>query len=175
MLPASAEEATIAVRCVAAHAQAIDSLRLARQSPDDAAHVMRCSAQSAAMMRAANGARSLLLRVQAARAKREATPETCDKAAWVENCAAGLMLGALGEAPPTSPAPAAEDRFASLSEAEQYATLHPERAAAIRGLGRLPDDCGFGPPDPALVAAIITGTSPILRRLDRPPPDRAAA
>jgi hypothetical protein len=142
---------------------------------------MRCSAQSAAMMRTANGARSLLLRVQAARAKREASPEACDKAAWVEHCAAGLMLGALDEAPPAAlpPAPAAEptpasaDRFAALTEAEQYATLYPKRAALIRARGGLPDDCP--PIEPALVEEIVASTSPILRGLDRPPPDHAAA
>jgi hypothetical protein len=184
MLPANAEEATIAVRCVAAHAQAIDCLRLARLCPDDAAHVMRCSAQSAAMMRTANGTRSLLLRVQAARAKREATPEACDKAAWVEHCAAGLMLGALREATPASPppAPAADpaqappDRFAALTEAEQYATLYPQRAALIRARGGMPDDGRSVPPvEPGLVAAIVASTSPILRALDHPPPDRAVA
>src|SRR4051794_10538875 len=56
MLPANAEEASIATRCVSAHAQAMDCLRLARPYPNDPTHILKCTAQSACMMRAANSA-----------------------------------------------------------------------------------------------------------------------
>jgi hypothetical protein len=36
----------------------------------------------------------------------------------------------------------------------------------IRLLGGLPVHCDFGPPEPELVRAIVTGTSPALRALD---------
>jgi hypothetical protein len=182
MLPANAEEAAIAARSVGAHAQAMDCLRLARQQPDNAAHVLRCSAQSAAMQRTANSARSLLLRVQAARRKREADATASDAAAWTEHCVTGLMLGALNAPPPAPPpaAPAAEpeavtdDRFSRLTEAEQYAVHYPRRAAAIRAEHGVPANCRFGPPAPELVEAILASTSPMLRALDHPAA-RAAA
>ena len=82
MLPVNAEEASLAARSVAANAQAMDSLRLARRCPDDLDHVLRCSAQAATVMRQANAARSLLLRVQAVRRKREADPDACSQDAW---------------------------------------------------------------------------------------------
>ena len=47
-----------------------------------------------------------------------------------------------------------------------YAVIHPRRAARIRALGGLPEPCDFGPPEPELVRAIVTGTSPTLRALD---------
>ena len=67
LLPANAEEADLAAQFVAANAQAMDRLRLARVHAADLACVLRCTAQSANMMRQARGARSLLLRVQTAR------------------------------------------------------------------------------------------------------------
>ncbi len=61
-------------------------------------------------------------------------------------------------APPATPA------FEDLTEAEQYAINYPGRAASIRVAGGLPARCNFGPPEHAIVA----GTSPTLRALDRP-------
>ena len=52
------------------------------------------------------------------------------------------------------------------AEAETYAVLYPRRAQLIRRLGGLPSDCNFGPPEPELVQAIVTSTSPALRALD---------
>ena len=37
----------------------------------------------------------------------------------------------------------------------------------IRSLGGLPQPCDFGPPPPELVDAIVTGTSPTLRALEK--------
>ena len=78
--------------------------------------------------------------------------------------------------PPDAPEPAAPaDRtappaeFAALTEAEQYATLYPDRAARIRAEGGLPARLDFGPPEPEIVEAVVHGTSPILRALDTPP------
>ena len=68
--------------------------------------------------------------------------------------------------PTPEPAPAAEPE---LTEAERYAIIYPRRAALIRRLGGLPEDCDFGPPDDALVQAVISSTSPKLRALDRSP------
>jgi hypothetical protein len=43
---------------------------------------------------------------------------------------------------------------------------YPERALCIRAHGGLPLQYDFGPPEPELVAALVSGTSPILRALD---------
>ena len=177
MLPGNAEEAALAAQVVAANARAMHCLRLAGESPGDPAIALKFTAQSAGMMREARVARSLLLRVQAERRKREADGAATDKAAWVEHCAIGLMAEAVGHAPPApmaepvvepepTPAPEPDDAFARLSEAEQYALIYPRRAALIRSLGGLPERCDFGPPEPDLVRAIVFGTSPTLRALD---------
>jgi hypothetical protein len=172
MLPVNAEEARIAARSVAADAQATECLRLARQHPNDLAAILKCSAQSASMMRQANAARALLARLQTARRKRQADDASRDQDAWTEHAAIGLMADAIGEAAPEPPPPAPtpepepEHEYRQLSEAEQYAVTYPRRAAQIRSLGGLPEPCSFGPPPPELVHAIVTGTSPILMELD---------
>jgi len=61
-----------------------------------------------------------------------------------------------------------EPFFDLAAEAERYAVIYPRRAELIRRLGGLPYDCNFGPPEPELVRAIVTGTSPALRELDSP-------
>ena len=99
MLPANAEEAMLAAQVVAAGAQALDCLRLLRRHEADGATGFKCTAQAASMMRQANAARSLLMRLQAAREKREAHDQRCDAAASIEYCATGLMSDALGAMP----------------------------------------------------------------------------
>jgi hypothetical protein len=47
LLPANADEANLAAQYVAASAQALDSLRQARENPSDAARALQCIAQSA--------------------------------------------------------------------------------------------------------------------------------
>jgi hypothetical protein len=173
LLPANGDEVILATQIVAANAQAMECLRLARLYPGDPNYVLKCTAQSANMMRQARAARSLLLRVQSERRKREADGVALGKAAWVEHCAVGLMALALGRAPPepmAEPEPMVEPEPAPEpepdGEAEQYALIYPRRAALIRSLGGLPDRCDFGPPEPDLVRAIVTGTSATLRALD---------
>jgi hypothetical protein len=182
LLPANGEEVALAAQFVAANAQALHCLRLAHEHAANPSRVLQCTAQSASMMRQARGARALLLRVQAARQKREADGVATGKAAWIEHCAVALMADALGRYPPApvaeppppepEPAPQSEpaDPFSRLTEAEQYALTYPRRAALIRALGGLPARCDFGPPAPELVAAIVAGTSPHLRTLDVPAP-----
>jgi hypothetical protein len=155
----------------------LDCLRLAREFPAGEALILKCSAQAASMMREARAARSLLMRVQALRQKREADHTALDQAAWIEHCAINLMADALGRTPPAPiaeppPPPVSTPVVSTLqpdpaAEAEQYAIIYPRRAALIRSLGGLPDRLDFGPPAPALVHAIVTGTSPTLRALDR--------
>jgi hypothetical protein len=179
LLPANADEANLAVQYVATSAQAMVCLRVAREyATADHAFFLKSNALAVSMMRQARGARSLLLRVQAAREKREADNAATDKAAWTEHCAIGLMADALGRTPPPataepptpSPIPMEEatPQPDPAAEADQYALIYPRRAALIRSLGGLPANCDFGPPSPALVHTIVTGTSPTLRALDSP-------
>jgi hypothetical protein len=182
LLPANADEANIAAQYVAASAQALDCLRLARAYPSDEVLAMKCTAQAASMMRQARGARSLLMRVQAQHEKREADNASLDKAAWIEHCAIGLMADALGRnASVPMPEQDAEPQPDLAAEAEQYAVDYPHRAALIRAQGGLTStvmaelDPAIAPPSPALVQAIVTGSSPILRALDKPVEARDAA
>jgi hypothetical protein len=191
LCPANADEATIAAQYVAANAHAMDCMRLMRRNAGYPA-AAKLEAQARSMMREARGARSLLLRVQAARHKREKDTAAREQDAWAEQAVLGLMSDALGHAEPApaatprprpAPAPvaarrrpvaaakpneAAEPERDLAAEADSYAILYPRRARLIRRLGGLPSNCDFGPPEPELVHAIVTGTSPALRALDTP-------
>ena len=144
-------------------------------------------------MRQARGARSLLIRVQAQREKREADAAKLDQANWTEHCAIGLMADALGRdapapmdepaPPPSAPMPvqAAKLHPDMIIEAEQFALIHPNLTALIRAAGGLPEPVlaalgpAIVPPSPELLHAIVTGISPSLRALDRPAEFAAAA
>ena len=167
LLPANPDEANLAAQYVAASAQALDCQRLARQYPADTELFLKCTAQSASMMRQARSWRLALLRAQATREKREADVEAREAAARTEQRALGLMADALAHTPP-APAAAAPPKPTPIAEAERYALLHRKRAALIRSLGRLPDKLDVGPLPPEVVHAIVTGTTPILRALDKP-------
>jgi hypothetical protein len=146
--PEDAFRARLAARAVAADAHAMECLRLAGlpgQEPDEA---RRCRAQASAMMRAAQSALTALRAVQAPRAKADAT----------------VIAAASKRTPDRPPAPAD-----IATEADQYALRHRKRAALIRRLGRLPDHVDCGPMPPELLAAIVSGDSPILQALDARP------
>jgi hypothetical protein len=182
MLPGNAEEADLASRCVGHAAYGMHCLRQARMHLNDLSAFLKCNAQAASMERRAQSGRSLLQRLQAERHRREADPAATGKAEWIEHCAIGLMAAALEDAPPAaasdpSPAPqppAKEDPEALVVEADLFAALYPRRAAVIRARGGLPENAMAGfdpaidPPRPALLHAIVTGTSPTLRALDQP-------
>lgn len=113
LVPVSPEEIDLGAKYVAAGAYATDCLRQAREHPDDPTKVHQSLAEAASMMRESRGYRSLLLRVQAARQKREATPNSRGSADWAEHCALNLMrqtlLGAPTAAvPPPAPNPPLE-------------------------------------------------------------------
>jgi hypothetical protein len=111
LLPATPDEANLAALYVAASAQGLDCLRLARLFPNDTAVVLKCTAQSAGMMRQARAFRSALDRAQTARRKRE-RPDADAATTQV-------------------PAPAADaqpPRSDPIAEAERYALQHCKRA-----------------------------------------------
>ncbi|HME26619.1 MAG TPA: hypothetical protein VKI44_35730 [Acetobacteraceae bacterium] len=180
MCPVNAEEANIAARVVIADAQAKDSIRHARTVFSDPGAAMKCQAQASHMMRTANAARSLLLRVQAARHKRDAVQAAREQDAWTIHATEGLLLAADGQPatqpppppqaepePPPPPVTGDDDKFARYDAAEQYALLHPRRAAEIRAYGGVPPTATYGPPEPETVLALITSTSLILQQIDK--------
>jgi hypothetical protein len=157
MLPANAEEANIAGRVVLASAQAMEALRESRQPGLAIKLILQCSAQSASMMRQANAARSLLLRVQAARQKREAINKTDEQAVWIEQCAIGLMADALTESSPEQELPSKAAPKPDQSATAEYDTIsQPRRVTLNRLLGSLPARYGFGPPTPDPRAKVPT-------------------
>ena len=188
LAPANAAEADVAAMFVAASEQWKECLRLA-QAPDTTPEwAAKCRAQAIGMMRQANSALRLLLRLQDARRKLEADNAACDRLAWTEHCAINLMAEALAAQPATGeqasepgekPAPAplsgvaasirrAETDPELIAGADRYAAAYPERAAQIRRTGKLlPDVRYFDPPEAALSSALIAGRTPALLALDR--------
>lgn len=167
--PADAIEGELAVQVVAAGAWAKDCLRLARGYRSDLAETVRCRAQAMTMMRQMQTALGKLERRQATREKAEAEmhPAAMQRAGWWFREATVPA----GPTPPPEPEPAAPPQeFGALTEAEQYAVVYPERAARIRAAGGLPAPLDFGPPEPTLIEALVSGNSPILQALDNPPP-----
>jgi hypothetical protein len=165
LLPGNAEEALVAAQYVGAHVYALDCLRLAREHPSDAPLFLKCTAQSATMMRQALRWRALLQRLQSARQLRGADTVARDAAAQSEHRALQPMAEALATAP--APAQSEAPQSDPIIEAEHYALHHRKRAALIRRFGRLPQKLDFGPMSPELVHAIATGATPILRALEK--------
>ncbi len=114
------------------------------------------------MMRQAQSALRLLLRLQAARQKTEANSAANERAAWTEHCAIGLMAQALPLRPekaaisePSTPEPLAEPEPAEQPEpepvaAEACASAYPRNAALLRRWQFLPDTIVCFPPDDEL-------------------------
>jgi hypothetical protein len=165
LYPATAIEARLAARVVATDAHAMDCHRLAIEAGADDKKARACRAQAAMMMRQSQGALTALRRDQAVREKAEAAanPRAMERAGyWFREISAPPEIEALARSlEDAEPTPDIAD------EADQYARIYPKRAALIRSLGGLPEPCTFGRPDPELVQAIATGTSPTLLELDR--------
>jgi hypothetical protein len=140
--PGDAYEARLAARAVAADARATECLRLASVPKLHPDRVDQCLRQANAMMRASEAALRSLRAMQAAREKAEA-------AAQAASVPAALPAGDV------------------VAEADRFARRRPKEAGLIRRLGRLPN--GLAPMAPEVVQVIITGTTPALRALDRPP------
>ncbi len=171
--PANAAEADLAALFVAASEQGKDCLRLAQQPDITAPWAMKCRAQANSMMRQAQSALRLLLRLQAARQKTEANSAANERAAWTEHCAIALMAQALSPRPepaamtgqPT-PEPRAEPEPAALPEpdlvaAAAAAATDPQKTALTRRFPWLPDTIAGGLP----------GEQPVPARMASCPPD----
>jgi len=115
LCPVTLAEARLAARFVSADQQASECLRQINQlrhNPD--AHA-KLRAQSNSMARQADSAMRTLLRLQAARTKRDSKPENGDAAVWAEHRAAKTMEAAL-EPPVTQDAPVAATPEATVTE-----------------------------------------------------------
>ncbi|HEY1932375.1 MAG TPA: hypothetical protein VGG99_10215 [Acetobacteraceae bacterium] len=131
LAPVNADETNLAVNCVVASAQAEECLRCVVEETEDLATIARLQRQAASMMRESRGSRSMLLRVQAVRQKREADETARGQGEWAEHCAFGMMTDAL------------EDRLqawafalrrpAALAAEKARAVLEPAPAAAAAG------------------------------------------
>ena len=195
LVPANAAEADLAAMFVAASEQWKDCLRLAQLPEATPQWAAKCRAQAIGMMRQAQSALRLLLKLQEAQGKRDADNAACNSAAWSEHSALALMAEALAALPaaaaqsrpamaeppapalPSKPEPmsaaarrAARDLAPDLvAAAERYAATYPERAASIRRTGKMPpgDVRYFDPPEATLAGALIAGRTPALAALDR--------
>jgi hypothetical protein len=161
-IPENAAEAELAADIVAAEFRAKDALRCANRFPNDLAAVERCHRQHALMMRTMHGGLRVLLRLQAERHKLEHAGHP------VALLRAGhLHSGTLPPEPELPPCqPDAMPKYEDMTEAEQYAVIYPDRAAAIRRHGGMPPGAKYPPPDDAVFRDIITGNSPVFLALD---------
>jgi hypothetical protein len=161
--PDNAFEARLAVRIVSTDAHAADALRSAALAAGDPERVRQCRAQAASMARQSDAALRALLRIQATREKQEAAmhPAAMGRAGyWFKEVSApgpDRDPGPTPAQPKPEPKPAPPDIDA---EARLYAALYPERVARIREAGGLPPRLDFGPPEPAIVAALLRGVVP---------------
>jgi len=109
LLPVNANEIDLAAQCIAARAQAEEMLRLIRQNAGDIGLVMRLNAQYGSMVRTSLSVHGRLMRVQAARQKREAIEGAASQDACTLHIAERSMLQVVepGAEPPQAAVPEA--------------------------------------------------------------------
>ncbi len=186
LCPVTAAEAVLAAQYVAAAAHAQECIQAANTEGVPLAMSLKCTAQAASMMRQSQSAIRSLQRMQAIRIKRDSDEAAAEAAAMAEHIAASSMTTRLTpptaapEPPPPEPdgpepeGPAAgrpEVRAAEVASSDRadaalYAALYPQRAALIRRHGGVPPDATFGPPDAAIMRALLESRSPLVRALD---------
>jgi hypothetical protein len=106
LVPVSSAEARLAAHHVAAVAHSDEALRQTVLQAADPKRVAQARAWSASMGREARGFLGSLLRLQAARQKREAHDASRESAAWSERSTLGLMTQAMEiMPPPAAPSP----------------------------------------------------------------------
>lgn len=172
LYPGDAFEADLAATIVGAGAHARDCMRLAARAAADGTQALRCRAQASSMMRLQQTALRALEQRQDKRERELDKLTPYDEHGRPCYTHRDISVPEPEPAPPASPEPPEPSdqpqppAFEAMSEAEQYAVLYPDRAARIRAARGLPQPLTFGPPEPELVAAIVHGTSPVLRALD---------
>jgi hypothetical protein len=170
LTPYDAFEARLAVRIVAADAQAADALHSVALVGGDPDKVRQCRAQAASMMRASDSALRALLRLQTRREKLEAAMHPAAPAPGEGRGMgkAGYWFKSVVVPPAPLPTPAEapppdEDAEPVRTEAQidtdarLYAAIYPDRVARIGAAGGLPANLDFGPREPEIVAALLCG------------------
>ena len=164
--PADPFEARLAVDVVTADAHAKDCLRLAAKYSNDVTTALRCRAQFAVMMRQMQSALRTLQRMQAARQKTDAASAPGEEQRTQPEFPRPDERQAIPDPAVPDPAPPPDP----LKVAEDLAVQYPLLAARVRAAGGLPPEvmAELDPAtDPAIVEALVSGTSPILRALDQ--------
>jgi hypothetical protein len=185
--PGDAYEARLAVQIVLAGAHAADSLRLAGLYRDDFSKMMRCRAQAAGMMREVRAASRMLAQEQKVRLAAEAVAGTAAEHPAAPSAPLpepqATPAPAKATAPQPAPAPAgAPSRPAAaqaappspeaIAQAEAFMQQHSVAAAQIRHDGGVtPQNRAYYrhvpfPSDPAVIDALVSGTSDLLSVLD---------
>jgi hypothetical protein len=127
--PASAQEAAIAARYIAAGLQSLEALRMSRDPEASRQERMRCIAQSATMMRQS---RALMRELIQARAEREALaedPSILQAAAEAQAALRHSLTEALAEAQPDAPPQERVQHPAALAPAEAKPQAGPGAAS----------------------------------------------
>ena len=181
LIPENAFEAELATQIVAQVFHAKHALRDASRPNLTVDALNNHRNQASRMDRDSQSGVRNLLRVQAERRKAEdaARPAAMERAGyWYKDSLemAGRPLPTL-TTQPADDAPTPDEpptSFSRWTPAEQFAAIYPQRAALIRAFGGLPPNIDFGAPEPDLVAAIVTSTSPMMLELDREADSRTA-
>jgi hypothetical protein len=192
--PGDAYEARLAVQVVLCGAHAAENLREAGVHREDFAKMMRCRAQAASMMREERAAKRMLAQEQKMRlgtemaagtpkaqsdtasaqppqAESQAASPPAQAAAVAPSARMGAPVAApvspvmqAGSAPPPSPE--------AIAKAEAFAQKNLAAAAQIRhDRGVTPQNKAYFhevtfPTDPAVIDALVRGTSDVLTTLD---------
>jgi hypothetical protein len=162
--PADAFEIRLAVEILVADARAMSCYQCSEQPDVTPADRHRLTAEAAGHLRHVRATTLILARRHAKREKAEAVmhPKAMERAGyWFRD------VSVPGPEPALAP-PEPRRSFEQMDEAEQYAVLYPQRAAAIRAHRGLPPNCTFGPPEPVLIERIVNSDSTVLRELDQP-------
>jgi hypothetical protein len=145
-------------------AQAMECARRANH-PDTSMELgVKYNVLAASMVRQSQAALRTLLRAQAVREKRDADPIKAGTAAWAEHMTASAMTKALTSLKPEPVPPEPEP---DAPDVALYEAIYPDRAALIRRHGGVPADVTFGPPDEAMVHALLATRSPVAKTLDQ--------
>ncbi len=166
LAPTDAFEARLAVDVVGADAHAKDCLRLAAKYCNDVTTALRCRAQFAVMMRQMQSALRTLQRMQEARQNTDAASAPGDDQRPRPTPPGLGERQAVPDPAVPDPAPLPDP----LKVAEDFAVQNPLLAARVRAAGGLPPAviAGLDPTtDPAIIEALVNGTSPILCALDQ--------
>jgi hypothetical protein len=159
-------------------------LAQARLCLADVVLVGKLRSQAAQMSREARSLLTALLKLQAARSKRDGKVSSDDADASDEGCIEARLDQAVAEAPsepepvphpflhergtrgsavpatdlaPPEPVPTPEemDRRRLEQKVDEYTVIYPLRARVIRRLGGMPADAPFEAPEPALMAELL--------------------